>query len=305
MPGTWDIAGALRNAGGVLKQELPKFLNEDQAEGLKGVLKAVVPQDAADVGLSLMTGPFGKAAKLGGAALASSTYSPDAEAGGVSKSVGWLLKYLREQGLAGKEATQAVRNIQSATRATGNEHFWPGYGDKLLTSSSAEHVALPQDTMQAIRVNKPLLQAHSHPKGFSAAPSEADLGVSQFAPSTGALIVNPFDNAFSYMKSEGSRRVDPKRLEDYAAWAASHANDTKGLDWAEQIGLTNSKLAGNEYGPYEAWLNNNAMLMALRDQEVYGKLKAVYNPGKVALPEHGASVSGGALVDDFYDQVLR
>ena len=78
-------------AWNVIREELPKFLNEDHAEGFRGVLSALVPQDLTDVGLTVAGGPFGKLAKMGGLALAGASYSPDAEAGGV----GPLLKLMR------------------------------------------------------------------------------------------------------------------------------------------------------------------------------------------------------------------
>jgi len=76
---------------GIIRKELPKFLQEDQAEGFRNVMGAILPQDLTDVGLMAMTGPGGKLAKLGGLALAGASYSPDAEAGGV----GPLLKLMR------------------------------------------------------------------------------------------------------------------------------------------------------------------------------------------------------------------
>lgn len=300
-----DALRGVKRGASIITQELPRFMDEPHAEGLKGVLEAVVPQTPADVGLTLATGPWGKGVKLGGAALAGLTASSDAEAGGVAKSVGWLLKQLRQQGLASPQATSAVRNIQTATRNSANEHFWPGFGDRVYTSNSASHVQLPTDVVQAMQVNKPLLQAHSHPKNYSIEPSFADFKLSESTPATGALIVDPYQGAFSYHKAAGARRVDPAYLEDYAKWVKTHANDARGLDWAEQVGLTNSALPGNEYGPYEAWLRNNATLLALRHQEVGGKLKTLYNPGKVQLPDTKQIVPGGGLVDEFYDEILR
>jgi hypothetical protein len=62
----------------IIREQLPKFLEEDQAEGFKGVLDTVLPQDLSDVALMLAGGPFGKAIKAGALATAGATYSPEA-----------------------------------------------------------------------------------------------------------------------------------------------------------------------------------------------------------------------------------
>lgn len=64
----------------IIREQLPKFLEEDQAEGFKGVLDTVLPQDLTDVALMIAGGPWGKAIKAGGLALAGASYSPEAEA---------------------------------------------------------------------------------------------------------------------------------------------------------------------------------------------------------------------------------
>lgn len=80
-------------AWNVIREELPKFLNEDQAEGFRGVLSALVPQDLTDVGLMVAGGPFGKLAKMGGLALAGAAYSPEAEAGKL-QTTGLVMRHI-------------------------------------------------------------------------------------------------------------------------------------------------------------------------------------------------------------------
>jgi len=77
----------------IIREELPKFFNEPQAQGMVNAAQiakeALVPQSVADLGLMLATGPFGKATKLGGAGLAGMTASDDAEAGGIPLKSAW------------------------------------------------------------------------------------------------------------------------------------------------------------------------------------------------------------------------
>ena len=47
------------DALGIIRKELPKFLQEDHAEGFRNVMGAILPQDLTDVGLMAMTGPGG------------------------------------------------------------------------------------------------------------------------------------------------------------------------------------------------------------------------------------------------------
>lgn len=100
----------------VIREELPKFLDEPQAEGFKGVLSALIPQDLSELGLAVATGPVGKAARLGGLALASGSYAPEAEASGLGK----LLKYVQQFGKA-QPVRQAAEELgaQYLTKAPG------------------------------------------------------------------------------------------------------------------------------------------------------------------------------------------
>jgi len=100
----------------VIREELPKFLDEPQAEGFKGVLSALIPQDLSELGLAVATGPVGKAARLGGLALASGSYAPEAEASGLGK----LLKYVQQFGKA-QPVKQAAEELgaQYLTKAPG------------------------------------------------------------------------------------------------------------------------------------------------------------------------------------------
>ena len=71
-------------AFGIIRKQLPEFLKEKHAEDLVDVVSTFVPQDLVDVGLGLATGPFGKATRLGGLALAGMGYAPEVEAGTLS-----------------------------------------------------------------------------------------------------------------------------------------------------------------------------------------------------------------------------
>jgi hypothetical protein len=106
----FNVIEGLRNGWGVIKNEAPKWWKDVGAEQievedpeqksvmrsgapyrqptkleanpatLKTAYEMAVPQDAADLGLMVATGPFGKAAKMGGAALAGLGYAGEAEA---------------------------------------------------------------------------------------------------------------------------------------------------------------------------------------------------------------------------------
>ena len=90
MPGAFEI----------IRKELPRFLEEPHAKDFVDFTSALVPTTPEDIGLELAFGPFGKAARLGGAALAGMGYSPEAEASplarGLIKSGGALKNWLDE-----------------------------------------------------------------------------------------------------------------------------------------------------------------------------------------------------------------
>lgn len=121
-----SVAEKLRDTGrglDVIRQELPRFWNEDQSEGLRNVVGAVVPQDLTDVGLMLATGPMGKAARIAGAGLVGASYSPEAEAGllGVAKKIPkWFDSILRNRALTDADyakLTPAMRQELAQARA--------------------------------------------------------------------------------------------------------------------------------------------------------------------------------------------
>lgn len=302
-----DLVRAIVNAKSVIGTELPKFFDEPQAAEFVGTLKALVPQDFTDLGLMLMTGGYGKAAKLGGAALAASSYSGDANAGYVPT----LAKAMREFPWAKAlpdNVVQMIRALRKESAATGNEAFYSGMGSKIHTSGSPTSVNLPADLVRNMQVQKPAIQAHTHPATQyknDIVPSNADLQLNQATPSTAGLIVTPQANPqFALYGAKGVRPFKADELLKYSDWVASHANDNRALDWAEEVGMTNAKLK-NPYAPFQAWVQNTAPLTALRDLEARGRGTALYNPGHVLLPDTGQSVPSGALIDEFYNQVLR
>lgn len=293
---------------GIIRKELPKFLNEDQAEGFRNVMGAIVPQDLTDVGLMAMTGPGGKLAKLGGLALAGASYSPDAEAGGVYMSLAKYLKSLIAKGEMPRELLAPLRRMQSAARDTGNEHAMYQGTERLLTSGLPNKVDIPSDALFNIHQFSKSLQAHTHPRGTDAAPGFDDLRTAARSPKARALIITPEVNPkFTSYKSNGlgvRSKIDADEAARYTQWVDSHVKDKRALNWAEERGLVDYNDEGNEYGVFSKWLTNNSPLAYLRDQELRGRISADYNPGRVYLPMHDMSVPGGKLVDDFYFDVL-
>ena len=295
-------------AWNVIREELPKFLNEDQAEGFRGVLSTLVPQDLTDAGLMVAGGPFGKLAKMGGLALAGAAYSPEAEAGGVTMSLARYLKSLIAQGEMPRELLAPLRRMQSAARNTGNEHAMYQGTERLLTSNLPNKADIPSDAIFNIQRYPKSLQAHTHPPKTDAAPGFDDLRTAAKSPKARALIITPEANPkFTSYKSKGlgmRSKIDPDEANRYIQWVDSHAKDRRALNWAEEQGLVDYNDAGNEYGVFSKWLMDNSPLAYLRDQELRGRLSADYNPGKVYLPMHDIQVPGGQLVDDFYFSVL-
>lgn len=74
----------------VIRRHLPEFFDEHHAAEFRDTMGALIPTTPEDIGVALATGPFGRAAKLGGLALAGMGYSPDVQAasGGLAKLAG-------------------------------------------------------------------------------------------------------------------------------------------------------------------------------------------------------------------------
>lgn len=102
----------------IIRQELPKFLNEPHAEGFKGTMEALIPMTPEDIGLAAALGPAGRvpgALRKAGAALAAAGYTPEADAafvGQMAKLAPNLLQRAKE--LIGKGATS--RQIWDETK---------------------------------------------------------------------------------------------------------------------------------------------------------------------------------------------
>jgi hypothetical protein len=290
------IIAALRKPFSVMKQELPRFMDEPQAEGFKGVLNAVVPQDLTDVGLMLATGATGKVAKLGGAALAGLSYSPEAEAG----ATGSLIKALRTfpfQKHLPADTLQMLRSLVSKSRETGNEVFHPGYGQQLYTSGASDLVNIPEHVRTNMMLQKPAMHTHTHPTGSIAAPSEADLLFGNASPTTAGLILTPEAKpSYAMYGAKGQRRIDVPEFERYATWAGQHAKDNRALDWAEMQGFKSEP-------DFADWLGQHTGHLALRDLETRGKINALYRSKPVQLD--GQQVPGSVLSDEFYADILK
>jgi hypothetical protein len=75
----------------------------------------VIPQDLTDVGLMVATGPVGKAARIAGAGLAASSYSPEAEAAGKVDAAKKAGKFIAS--LAGDK--KEIKGLPSLTALRG------------------------------------------------------------------------------------------------------------------------------------------------------------------------------------------
>jgi hypothetical protein len=142
----FNVLEGLRKGWGVIQDEAPKFWkdvgneqiavpDEDREsvmysggapyrkptklEGnpatLKTAVESVVPQDAVDLGLMAVAGPFGKAVKTGGAALAGAGYSGEAEASPRTDAAKRIGKYVAS--LAGDK--KEIKGLPSLTSLRG------------------------------------------------------------------------------------------------------------------------------------------------------------------------------------------
>lgn len=152
----------------IIRQELPRFLQEDQAEGFRNVINAFIPQDLADIGLMAMTGPGGKFAKTLGGTLASLTYAPDAEAGlliGPKGAARAGLTKIAELLKKEREAALAVGDTARLRQVTNKPKIWTGMDMLPRTYLPSNNVQLAKD----LKPNevRPLLNAvHGLPKEY-------------------------------------------------------------------------------------------------------------------------------------------
>lgn len=82
---------------------------------MKTAVETVVPQDAVDLGLMAVAGPFGKAVRAGGAALAGAGYSGEAEASPRTDAAKRIGKYVAS--LAGEK--KEIKGLPSLTSLRG------------------------------------------------------------------------------------------------------------------------------------------------------------------------------------------
>lgn len=119
----------------VIRQEGPKWWNDPQQKDLRETLGMMVPQSPAELGTEMVLGPFGKAIKLGGLALAGAGYSPDAEAG--------ILPMLARQGT--RLSTEAQKKIDELLTLfnnfkIGRKQFYEDTGGIPLTNKKQDIV---------------------------------------------------------------------------------------------------------------------------------------------------------------------
>lgn len=68
----------------IIREELPRFLNEPHAADFKDVLSSLIPQSPAEAALEVAFAPISRPARMAALATAALTASPDAEgAGGI------------------------------------------------------------------------------------------------------------------------------------------------------------------------------------------------------------------------------
>jgi len=305
----------------VMREEVPRFLDEPQAEGFKGTMQALIPQDAADVGLMLATGPTTKLIRKGGAALAGLSASGDAEAAGVPYGAITQIRKL----IAAKEVPagfmDAVKNILRNTAKTGNE-FATYSGDprqRLMTSGMPDQVVTDPaiaDMMNVARVNnKPGVFTHSHPRqqNLAADPSLHDL---QATNKLGELIVTPGSrNEFTYYKPNASvntpyyrSRGEGQPFDDASSlleYLRGFKTDPYAQAWAERKGLVDYGKKGNELGVFGEFLDKTNPLQYLNMAERTGRITTQHQSGRTLLPRTQQVVPTDHLIEDYYDKILR
>lgn len=312
---------ALRKPFGVMREELPKFMNEPQAEGFKGTLQALVPQDATDVGLMLATGPTSKILRKGGAALAGMGAAGDAEAAGVPYGAITQLKKLIAANEVPAGFMEAIKNVLRSTAKTGNE-FATYSGDprqRLMTSGMPDQVVTDPaiaDMMNVARANnKQGVYAHSHPRqqNLAADPSLHDL---QATNKLGELIVTPGSrNEFTYYKPNKAvntpyyrANVEGQPFEDASGlleYLRGFKQEPIAQDWAVRQGLVDFSNKGNELKSFGEFLDKTNPLQYLNMAERTGRVSTQHQSGKTLLPRTGQTVPTDQLIEDYYSKVLR
>lgn len=74
----------------VIREELPRFLNEPHAAEFKEVMGSLIPQTPSEVAMEVAFAPISKPARLASIAASALTYSPEAEGAPLSKIAKWM-----------------------------------------------------------------------------------------------------------------------------------------------------------------------------------------------------------------------
>jgi hypothetical protein len=209
-----------------------RFMSED----LPRAAEYLLPQDAVDAGLMLL--PVGKVARKLGTALIAGGATTEAQAG-AGKAAASGLARLRE--LLAREApaqSQSVRNAVSAAGLANKEAAVVGAADapiggRVVLGEYAEVLPNAADRAQALLSGRPVLDAHTHPRGtFGVRPSKEDFAYwrdnygaqvrSQPGPrELRTLIVQPPEpdvrarSAYNFFATDKPLAVfDPSRIDD-------------------------------------------------------------------------------------------
>lgn len=119
----------------VIREELPRFMQEDQAEGLRETAKALIPQTPSDVALTLAGGPGSKLLKSGALAAASAMYSPEAEAG--SGPLNSIAKAIKKLVQSRQVQDQAMSRAEQLNQLIELQRYSPGSIARATTFSPA------------------------------------------------------------------------------------------------------------------------------------------------------------------------
>lgn len=133
----------------IIREELPRFLNEPHAEDFREVVGAMVPQTPSDLAMEVAMGPVSKAARLGSLALSGLTYAPEAESAVMPRVAGGLMKFIQEHF---PHATASVRQFGKALK-TLPDPIQTAKKSELFKSPGLE---VPRDPYSAEEIRKEL-----------------------------------------------------------------------------------------------------------------------------------------------------
>lgn len=171
------ILEAGQNAS-TMRAEAEQGFPKASRDFLQGAGEFFVPTTLDEAGLELamlpMGGPVGSAVRKGGLALASMSYSPEADAG-VARYGKGILQYIRENW---PRAENLARDALGQTYKTGNEYgvmTAPNRG-RLITSDLENAIDIPTGVSKTLMTN-PVDESmfmHTHPSG-DVSPSGPDV----------------------------------------------------------------------------------------------------------------------------------